>query len=174
MEHRHFVAVLMGSENDLPSIEPAFEIFQELGIRFEANIMSAHRTPDETSAYVKNADHRGAAVFIAAAGMAAHLAGAVAAHTVKPVIGIPLVSGDSGLRGLDALLSTVQMPPGVPVAMVAMGAAGAKNAAFLSAQILAIENERLREKLIALRADKVLELQNQNKKLTELINKQKA
>lgn len=143
-----FVAVLMGSDSDLPTMEAAFEILKKFGIRFEAKITSAHRTPEATHAYVKDADQRGCAAFIAAAGMAAHLAGAVAANTLKPVIGVPI---DSSLDGLDALLSTVQMPAGIPVAGVAIGKAGAKNAAYLAAQIIGVANPAVAE---ALRAER--------------------
>ncbi|MFT5483745.1 MAG: 5-(carboxyamino)imidazole ribonucleotide mutase [Halieaceae bacterium] len=139
-----FVAVLMGSDSDLPVMESCFAVLRLLDIPFEARITSAHRTPRETHEYVIGADQRGCAVFIAAAGMAAHLAGAVAANTVKPVIGIPI---NASLDGLDALLSTVQMPGGIPVACVAIGKAGAKNAAYLAAQILAIGNSELAGRL---------------------------
>lgn len=139
-----FAAVLMGSDSDLPTVEAAFAVFDKLGIRFEAKVTSAHRTPQATHEYVVDADKRGCAVFICAAGMAAHLAGAVAANTVKPVIGIPV---DNSLDGLDALLSTVQMPGGIPVAAVAIGKAGAKNAAYLAAQMMALSNPQLAAKL---------------------------
>ena len=114
-----FVAVLMGSDSDLPVMQACLDLLNKLNIPFEVRITSAHRTPDKTRAYVLDADARGCAVFIAAAGMAAHLAGAVAAHTLRPVIGIPIDSGP--MQGLDALLSTVQMPGGIPVATVAIG-----------------------------------------------------
>jgi len=136
-----FVAVLMGSESDLPVMKAAFEVLDHLEVAFEAKITSAHRTPEATRRYVADAERRGCAVFIAAAGMAAHLAGAVAGLTVKPVIGVPLDGGP--LNGWDALLSTVQMPGGIPVACVAVGKAGAKNAAHLAAQILALADQHL-------------------------------
>jgi len=139
-----FVAIVMGSDSDLPVMEACFTILRSMGISFEARITSAHRTPAVTKAFIEDADARGCAVFIAAAGMAAHLAGAVAATTVKPVIGIPI---NSSLDGLDALLSTVQMPAGIPVATVAVGKAGAKNAAYLAAQILAASDADLAQKL---------------------------
>ncbi|SRR5690554_6111167 len=141
-----FVAILMGSDSDLPIMENTFAILKKFNIPFEAKVSSAHRTPDATHKYVKDADARGCGVFICAAGMAAHLAGAVAANTLKPVIGVPI---ESSLDGLDALLSTVQMPAGIPVATVAIGKAGAKNAAYLAAQILAVGNEKLSEAVIA-------------------------
>lgn len=141
-----FVAVLMGSDSDLPVMEAAFEILRSLSIPFEAKVTSAHRTPQATHAYVTDADQRGCAAFICAAGMAAHLAGAVAATTLKPVIGVPI---NSSLDGLDALLSTVQMPAGIPVATVAVGKAGAKNAAYLAAQIIGVADQELHQKLQA-------------------------
>lgn len=141
---RPFVAVLMGSDSDLPVLEATFSVLESLEIPFEARIHSAHRTPEQTRQYVTEADARGCAVFIAAAGMAAHLAGAVAANTVKPVIGVPI---NASMDGLDALLSTVQMPGGIPVASVAIGKAGAKNAGYLAAQIMAVSNPELAESL---------------------------
>ncbi len=144
-----FVAIVMGSDSDLPAVEGCFNVLRQLEIPFEARITSAHRTPQETHDYVLDADSRGCAVFVAAAGMAAHLAGAVAANTVKPVIGIPI---NASLDGLDALLSTVQMPGGIPVATVAIGKAGAKNAGYLAAQIIAITDTELAVKLRAERA----------------------
>jgi 5-(carboxyamino)imidazole ribonucleotide mutase len=144
-----FVAVLMGSDSDLPVMETAISTLRELGIRVEAKVTSAHRTPVATHDYVKDAESRGCAVFIAAAGMAAHLAGAVAANTLRPVIGVPIANS---LEGLDALLSTVQMPGGVPVATVAIGKAGAKNAAYLAAQMLALSDPELARRLVDDRA----------------------
>ena len=141
-----FVAVLMGSDSDLPIMEGTFKTLKALGIRFEAKVTSAHRTPEVTHAYVKDADQRGCAAFICAAGMAAHLAGAVSANTLKPVIGVPI---DGSLDGLDSLLSTVQMPGGIPVATVAIGKAGAKNAAYLAAQIIGVGDPEVHQRLIA-------------------------
>ncbi|MBL4608850.1 MAG: 5-(carboxyamino)imidazole ribonucleotide mutase [Pseudomonadales bacterium] len=141
-----FVAILMGSDSDLPVVETAFTVLEKLGVPFEAKITSAHRTPALTHQYVKDAEARGCEIFIAAAGMAAHLAGAVAANTIKPVIGIPV--GGGPLNGEDALLSTVQMPGGIPVATVAIGKAGAKNAAYLAAQILAVSDAALTKRLV--------------------------
>lgn len=140
-----FVAILMGSDSDLDTVQHAVGVLDRLDIAHEVNVLSAHRSPDATRAYVTQADARGCAVFIAAAGMAAHLAGTVAALTVKPVIGIPIDAGP--LKGQDALLSTVQMPGGVPVACVAIGSAGAKNAAYLAAQILALADDTLARRL---------------------------
>ncbi|HEY9034542.1 MAG TPA: 5-(carboxyamino)imidazole ribonucleotide mutase [Pseudomonadales bacterium] len=136
----------MGSDSDLPVMEAAFAVLETFNIRYEAKVSSAHRTPEITHRYVKDADQRGCGAFICAAGMAAHLAGAVAANTLKPVIGVPI---ESSLDGLDALLSTVQMPAGIPVATVAIGKAGAKNAAYLAAQILATADPALAEALVA-------------------------
>lgn len=139
-----FVAIVMGSDSDLPVMEASFDVLRSFGIPFEARITSAHRTPQVTKEFVEDAEQRGCEVFIAAAGMAAHLAGAVAATTVKPVIGVPM---NASLDGLDALLSTVQMPAGIPVASVAIGKAGAKNAAYLAVQILSAGNPALTAKL---------------------------
>jgi 5-(carboxyamino)imidazole ribonucleotide mutase len=144
-ETDRFVAILMGSDSDLATMRAALDILDGFGVPYEVNIKSAHRTPQETSAYVRDADQRGCSVFIAGAGLAAHLAGAVAAQTCKPVIGVPMDAGP--LNGLDALLSTVQMPGGIPVACVAIGKAGAKNAAYLAAQILAVSDDDLATKI---------------------------
>lgn len=141
-----FVAILMGSDSDLPIMEASFAVLKSLDVPFEAKVSSAHRTPEATHTYVKDADKRGCAAFICAAGMAAHLAGAVSANTLKPVIGVPI---NSSLDGLDALLSTVQMPAGIPVATVAIGKAGAKNAAYLAAQIIGTSDAELHQRLIA-------------------------
>jgi len=140
-----FVAILMGSDSDLPVMETSMAVLKSLGVPFEVKISSAHRTPVANHDYVVDADQRGCVAFICAAGMAAHLAGAVAANTLKPVIGVPI---NSSLDGLDALLSTVQMPGGIPVATVAIGKAGAKNAAYLAAQILATKDEQLAQRLV--------------------------
>ena len=140
-----FVAILMGSDSDLPVMESTISVLKDLNIQYEVRVTSAHRTPEDTKDYVHLAEERGCSVFIAAAGMAAHLAGAVAAQTLRPVIGVPIDAGP--LNGLDALLSTVQMPGGIPVACVAIGKAGAKNAGYLAAQILALSDEALSEKL---------------------------
>ncbi len=141
------VAVIMGSDSDLPIVEKAINTLKEYGVPYEAHIYSAHRTPKESAAFAASARENGFGVIIAAAGMAAHLAGALAAGTTIPVIGIPILSG--GLGGLDALLSTVQMPSGIPVATVAVG--GAVNAALLAIQMLAIEDATLAAKLDAAR-----------------------
>ncbi|MBR7181853.1 MAG: 5-(carboxyamino)imidazole ribonucleotide mutase [Clostridia bacterium] len=150
------VGIIMGSDSDLPIIRKATDMLKSLDIPFEVHIYSAHRTPVEAAEFTRNAKANGFGVLIAAAGMAAHLAGAVAANTTLPVIGIPCSS--SNLDGLDALLSTVQMPTGIPVATVAINGGG--NAALLAAQILALSDEALAQKLAAKRqadAAKVLE-----------------
>ena len=140
-----FVAILMGSESDLSIMQAGADILKQLEIDFEIKITSAHRTPAVTQQYIKDAEARGCQVFIAGAGLAAHLAGATAAHTTKPVIGVPIDAGP--LQGLDSLLSTVQMPGGIPVATVAIGKAGAKNAAYLAAQILSLSDDALSERV---------------------------
>ena len=150
------VAIIMGSDSDLPIVEKGVAVLRDYGIPFEVHIYSAHRTPIEAAEFVKDAKKNGFGVIIAAAGMAAHLAGAVAANTTLPVIGIPISSG--GLGGLDALLSTVQMPSGIPVATVAIG--GAANAAHLAAEILALSDDnlaRLLEEKRSAASDAVLE-----------------
>ena len=137
--------VLYGSKSDEPVMSACLEVLKTLGIPHEVNVMSAHRTPAAVAEYASTAADRGLKVIIAGAGLAAHLAGAVAANTSLPVIGVPLNAGTLG--GLDALLSTVQMPPGVPVATVAIGKHGAKNAAWLAARIIALQNPELAERL---------------------------
>lgn len=147
--------IVMGSDSDWPVVQKAAETLRELGVPFEVHVYSAHRTPVEARDFALHAAENGFGVLIAAAGKAAHLAGALAANTVLPVIGIPIKS--STLDGLDALLSTVQMPSGIPVATVAID--GAQNAALLAAQILAVEDSALTQKLLAMRsaaAEKVL------------------
>ena len=139
------VAIIMGSDSDLPIVEASFAVLDDFGVNYTKNVMSAHRTPHDVMQLIKNSEDNGCQVFIAAAGMAAHLAGAVAAHSSKPVIGIPIESG--GMGGIDALLSTAMMPPGVPVATVAVGKSGAKNSAILAVQILATSDEVLSAKL---------------------------
>lgn len=141
------VAVIMGSDSDLPVVEKAFPVLREYGVEFEAHVFSAHRSPDQVRDFVSSARNNGFGVIIAAAGMAAHLAGSVAAHTTLPVIGIPVKS--AVLDGMDALLATVQMPPGMPVATVAVD--GAYNAALLAVQILGVEDSAIADKLSAAR-----------------------
>jgi len=150
-------AVLMGSDSDLPKIQKCIDTLKQLGVETTVRVMSAHRTPEIVCDFAEQAAANGYGVLIAAAGGAAHLAGAVAAHTLLPVIGIPVEGG--AFNGLDALLSTVQMPGGIPVATVGVGSGGATNAALLAAEILAIGDAALREKLAAerlTRREKVL------------------
>lgn len=145
-EKKSPVAIVMGSDSDMPVMQSCIDQLKDFGIEPAVRIISAHRTPEVAAKFSQEAAGKGIKVIIAAAGMAAHLAGALAAQTTLPVIGVPLVSS-SGLEGIDAFLSTVQMPPGVPVATVAIGKAGAKNAAVLAAQILALSDVSLAGKL---------------------------
>jgi len=150
-----FVAILMGSDSDLPVMKSTMAVLDSLSVSYEVKITSAHRTPAQTHDYVTDAEKRGCKVFIAAAGLAAHLAGVVAGITLNPVIGVPMDGGP--LKGMDALLSTVQMPGGVPVATVAIGKAGAKNAGYLAAQILSVADDDL---AVRVRADRAANAAN--------------
>jgi phosphoribosylaminoimidazole carboxylase PurE protein len=143
------VGIVMGSESDREVMTRTAGILEDLGIPYEVNVMSAHRTPDSVKKYASTASERGLKVLIAGAGLAAHLAGSIAAYTILPVIGVPLAAGP--LNGMDSLLSTVQMPKGIPVATVAIGSHGAVNAAYLAAQILALEDDAVAAKLRKLR-----------------------
>ncbi|MBL6906106.1 MAG: 5-(carboxyamino)imidazole ribonucleotide mutase [Gammaproteobacteria bacterium] len=163
-----FVAILMGSESDLTIMQFAADILKQLQINYEIKITSAHRTPSVTQAYISDAQERGCKVFISGAGLAAHLAGATAAHTTVPVIGVPIDSGP--LSGLDALLSTVQMPAGIPVATVAIGKTGAKNAAYLAAQILSLADPDLAERVKAERVANSEKVQAQDKALQDSLS----
>ena len=156
------VGIIMGSTSDLPVVRKAAEVLKEFGVPCEAHVFSAPRTPGEARAFAEGARDRGFGVIIAAAGMAAHLAGALAAATTLPVIGIPIASA---MNGLDALLSTVQMPSGIPVATVAVD--GAKNAAFLAVQILAVEDASLAEKLAAQRAENAAAILEKDKTIMD-------
>ena len=167
-----FVTVLMGSDSDLGTMQSCIDVLGKLGVRCEAHITSAHRVPEATRDTVTDAERRGCAVFIAAAGMAAHLAGAVAALTTRPVIGVPIDAGS--LKGMDALLSTVQMPAGVPVASVALGSAGAKNAAFLAAQMLALTDADLSERLRAERRANAESIAAKDRALQEKLGRGRA
>ena len=158
-----FVAVLMGSDSDLPIMQATLDVLSKLEIPHEVKITSAHRTPVMTHAYVKDAEGRGCALFIAAAGLAAHLAGTVAGLTLRPVIGVPLDAGS--LNGMDSLLSTVQMPGGIPVATVAIGKAGAKNAGYLAAQILALSDPDLDERIRLEREENARAVQDRDTEL---------
>ena len=162
----------MGSDSDLSTVQSTLDTLTALAIPFEVKITSAHRTPDDTRRYVSDAEERGCGVFVAAAGLAAHLAGSVASLTLKPVIGIPMDAGP--LNGHDALLSTVQMPGGIPVACVAIGKAGAKNAAYLSAQILAISDAELAERLKTEREANAQLVRDKDHELQTSLDKQNA
>jgi len=141
----NFISIIMGSKSDYETMKSCTEVLESFNVKYELVISSAHRSPDRTKQYIQEAEAKGATVFIAAAGMAAHLAGAVAATTTKPVIGVPMKGG--AMDGMDAMLSTVQMPSGMPVATVALGKAGASNSAYLAMQILAINDKELAIKL---------------------------
>lgn len=154
---------MMGSDSDLKVMRSTLDVLDELGVSWEVRVLSAHRTPDQVREYLADADARGCALYIAAAGLAAHLAGAVAAHTLKPVIGVPLDAGTMG--GIDALLATVQMPGGVPVACVAVGSAGAKNAAYLAARILALSDESVASSIRRYREDNRASILEKNAQL---------
>lgn len=138
------MSILIGSQSDKAVIEKTAEVLKEFGVPFEIHVTSAHRTPDKTRRIIEESVRNGTKIFIAAAGLAAHLAGMVAAHTDLPVIGVPMEGGP--LNGMDSLLSTVQMPGGVPVASMAIGAAGAKNAGYMAVRILALSDESLAKK----------------------------
>lgn len=154
------IAIMMGSDSDLPVVEKAIAVLKQFEVPYEVHVYSAHRTPEEAKVFSENARKNGFGAIIAAAGMAAHLAGAIAANTTLPVVGIPVASG--GLGGMDALLSTVQMPTGIPVATVAVNGAG--NAALLCVEMLAITDETLAQKLDAKRAaDKAVVLEKDQK-----------
>ncbi|MDE0093600.1 MAG: 5-(carboxyamino)imidazole ribonucleotide mutase [Gammaproteobacteria bacterium] len=161
----NWVAILMGSNSDWPVVKKTTLVLDKFGIEFEVRVTSAHRTPHQTAAFVEDAVARGCSVFICAAGLAAHLAGVVAAHTTRPVIGIPIDGGP--LSGVDSLYSTVQMPGGIPVATVAIGSAGAKNAGFLAAQILALSNDELTQKLTQDRQSNIENVMAQNQSVQE-------
>ena len=157
------VQILMGSDSDWESMSKCHELLTELGIAHDVNVASAHRTPEKVHRLVSGAPERGIKVFICAAGMAAHLAGVVAAHSSVPVIGVPMKGGV--MDGLDALLSTVQMPPGVPVATVGVGSAGARNAAVLAAQILSIADRGVAERLAQWRRKQTQSVDEKDQKL---------
>ena len=151
------VGVVMGSKSDADAVQPTLDVLKELGIDYEVNVISAHRTPDKARQYGQEARSRGIEVIIAAAGGAAHLPGVLASWTTLPVIGIPLAGSE--LKGVDALYSIVQMPAGIPVATVAVGVAGAKNAAYLAAEVLGLKYDRIRNAYEKYRS----ELQGENK-----------
>ncbi len=160
------IGILMGSDSDLPVVEKAIDTLKDFGVPYEVHVFSAHRTPVEAAEFSKNARKNGFGAIIAAAGMAAHLAGAVAANTTLPVVGIPVKS--ASLDGMDALLSTVMMPPGIPVATV--GINGAANAALLCIEILSVEDEALAQKLTEARVKAAQKVLEKNKAVEEKYN----
>lgn len=161
------VGILMGSDSDLPVMQEAAAMLQEFGIEYEMTIASAHRTPKKALEYSQNAEKRGIKVIIAGAGWAAHLAGVVASQTILPVIGVPIDS--SALKGIDALLSTVQMPGGVPVAAMSIGKAGAKNAGVLAAQIIATGDVKVANRLKVYKVEMEREVEEKAKRLIPMI-----
>ena len=158
-------AIVMGSDSDFPIMKPAIETLKNFGVEVEVAVASAHRTPDRVYKFVRQARSSGADVFIAAAGMAAHLAGVIAGWTTAPVIGVPINS--EPFRGLDALLSTVQMPPGIPVATMSVN--GAKNAALFAIEILAISDSSIKRKLLDYRAKMAAEVEEKDRRLQEML-----
>jgi 5-(carboxyamino)imidazole ribonucleotide mutase len=162
-----FVSIIMGSKSDYDVMKYCAETLEQFQVKYELIISSAHRSPNRTKKYIKEAEKKGAKVFIAAAGMAAHLAGALAAGTTKPIIGVPMKGG--AMDGMDAMLSTVQMPAGMPVATVALGKAGAVNSAYLAMQILAITDKELATKLTEDRAVKEKKVVNDSREIEVLI-----
>jgi phosphoribosylaminoimidazole carboxylase PurE protein len=163
MSQKKIVSIVMGSDSDLPVVGEATKILDEFGVTYEMKVLSAHRTPEEVRRYARKLEERGVKIVIAFAGGAAHLAGVLASHTVLPVIGVPVET--KSLKGLDSLLSTVQMPGGVPVATVAIGKAGAKNAALLATQILAIGDAKLTGKLVTFKKDMAQVVKRKNNNL---------
>ncbi len=162
-----FVSVILGSKSDYTLMQECLKVLESFDVKYEILVASAHRSPDRVHQYVSNAEKKGAKVFIAAAGMAAHLAGGIAAMTTKPVIGVPMPGG--ALDGLDALLSTVQMPSGMPVGTVAIGKAGAINAAYLAIQILAIYDDKLAQSLVAQRQDGLKKIELDSKQIEKFL-----
>ncbi len=163
----NFVSIIMGSKSDYDIIKNCADTFEKFDVKYEMIISSAHRSPQRTKDYIKQAEEKGAVVFVAAAGMAAHLAGVIAATTTKPVIGVPMKGG--AMDGMDAMLSTVQMPAGMPVATVALGKAGAINAAYLAIQILAITDKELAIKITEDRVIKSKAVETDSKSIEVLI-----
>ena len=161
MHRKAKVAVIMGSDSDLPTMNETVKVLTEYGVGYEVKILSAHRSPDDTAKFARNARRKGFSVIIAAAGGAAHLAGVVASHTTLPVIGVPMETKE--LKGIDSLLSTIQMPSGVPVATVAIGKTGAKNAGILALQILGVTDEAMAKKLETLKRSLVESVRNKDR-----------
>ncbi len=162
MVKKPLVSIVMGSDSDLPVMMEASDVLKKFGIAHEIKILSAHRSPDKTSSFAKSAKKRGVKVIIAGAGGAAHLAGVVAAHTTLPVIGVPM---ESKLDGLDSLLSTVQMPSGVPVATVSIGKAGAVNAGILAAEIIGVNSAAISKKIQEHKKELVRKIDAKNRKI---------
>ena len=165
------VSILMGSDSDLETMQEVAQVLEKFGVAYEMKVLSAHRSPELVSDYVKDAPKRGTKIFVAGAGGAAHLAGVIAAQTILPVIGVPIQTQMVG--GLDSLLSTVQMPGGIPVATVATGKAGAMNAGILAVQMLALENKSLQHKLKEHKEALVRSIEAKNKKLLSQLKKSK-
>lgn len=163
-----FVSIVMGSKSDYDVMKSCSDTLEAFGVSYELIVSSAHRSPSRTVEYIKSAESKGAQVFIAAAGMAAHLAGVLASQTIKPIIGVPMSA--SALGGIDALLSTVQMPGGMPVATVAIGKAGAINSAYLAMQMLALDNEELSVKLKEDRISKAKKVEMDSMEIETIIN----
>jgi len=161
------VAVFIGSDSDFEVVKDALDILKEFRVSYKLEVTSAHRSPERTVKLIKSSEEDGAEVFIAVAGKAAHLAGIVAAHTVRPVIGVPVKS--SALNGMDALLSTVQMPKGIPVATMGLGKSGVVNAALLAVQVLGLKEPSLKEKLKEYREKMASEVESKSKKIQEKI-----
>lgn len=157
------IGIIMGSDSDLPVMMAAVDFLKKMGVAYEITVASAHRTPARAAEFAETARQRGVKVIIAGAGMAAHLAGVLAAHTTVPVIGVPIDS--SSLKGMDSLLATVQMPPGIPVATMAIGKAGAKNAAILACQILAVSDGEMAQKLADFKAEMAAEVDEKARNL---------
>lgn len=165
MSDNAVVSIVMGSDSDLPVMQACAGVLKDFGIPYEMTVASAHRTPEKAATLSSTARKRGVKVIIAAAGMAAHLAGVLAAHTTLPVIGVPIDA--SSLNGLDALLSTVQMPPGVPVATMGIGKAGAKNAGLLAAQILSVSDEKIAGQLAEYKEGMARQVEEKARKIAE-------
>ena len=162
MPNKAKVAILMGSDSDLPVMRETAQVLEENGVPYELKILSAHRSPDDVVRFTKSARSKGFKVIIAGAGGAAHLAGVIASHTTLPVIGVPMETRE--LKGIDSLFSTVQMPSGVPVATVSIGSAGAKNAGLLALQILSLNDKALQKRLAGLKKDLVESIRKKNGK----------
>ncbi len=162
-----FISIVMGSKSDYEVMRACSETLEKFDVKYELIISSAHRSPERTKNYMKEAEAKGAQVFIAAAGMAAHLAGVLSSTTIKPIVGVPMSA--SALSGIDALLSTVQMPAGMPVATVAIGKAGAINSAYLAMQMLALNDEVLMEKLRSDREDKAKKVESDSQSIETLL-----